>query len=109
MHLALRQVLGVDHASIAAMLVEKWRFAPALVEALGNQYGDDPKDTGIVACVYAANQISKKMSWGFAGNPFVAELPACVAQRLGGNLDEVMLSLGDLGPMFEEAKRFASV
>lgn len=109
LHLALRQVLGVDHASIAAMLVEKWRFAPALVEAVGNQYGDDPKDTGIVACVYAANQISKKMSWGFAGNPFVAELPACVAQRLGGNLEEVMLSLGDLGPMFEEAKRFASV
>ena len=30
-----------------------------------------------------------------------------VQARLGGNLDEVITSLGDLAPLFEEAKLFA--
>ena len=31
LHLALREVLGVDHATVGAMLVEKWRFAPGQI------------------------------------------------------------------------------
>jgi len=27
--------------------------------------------------------------------------------RLGGNLDQVITSLGDLAPMYEEAKKFS--
>ena len=30
-------------------------------------------------------------------------------KRLGGTLDEVIVSLGDLAPMFEEAKIFAKL
>jgi putative nucleotidyltransferase with HDIG domain len=109
LHLALRAQLGTDHAAAGAMLVEKWRFPAALVETIQNQFGDDVKDTGMVACVFAANQISKKLHLGFAGNPFVSELPPPIAERLGGSLDAVIESLGDLSPLLEESKLFTTM
>jgi putative nucleotidyltransferase with HDIG domain len=108
LHLALRERLGTDHAVAGAMLLEKWHFSPALVETTQNQYGDDVKDTGMIACVFAANQICKKMRFGFAGNPYISELPTHVARRMGGPLDAVIESLGDLGPLLDEARVFAS-
>lgn len=108
LHLALREVIGTDHAVVGAMLVEKWRFAAPLVETIRHQFVDDLRDTGLIACVFAANQISKKLKFGAAGNPLFDELPAPIAQRLGGTLDEVIASLGDLDRMFEKAKVFAS-
>lgn len=108
LHLALREVIGVDHAVVGAMLVEKWRFSPSLVETIRYQYGVALKDTGMIACVFAANQISKKLKFGFGGNPCIDELPPTIAKRLGRSLDEVILSLGDLTLTLEEAKMFAN-
>ena len=107
LHDTLEAVAGVNHAVVGAMLVEKWRFAPLLVQTIRHQHGPDVPDTDMIACVFAANQISKKLEFGFAGNPLVEELPDALAKRLGGTLDEVIASLGDLAPVFEEAKAFA--
>ncbi len=104
----LREVIGTDHAVVGGMLLEKWRFAAPLIETIRHQHGDQLRDTPMIACVFAANQISKKLGYGAAGNPCIEELPPFVAQRLGGTLDEVIASLGDLGPMYEEAKIFAN-
>jgi putative nucleotidyltransferase with HDIG domain len=104
----LREVIGTDHAVVGGMLVEKWRFPAPLVETIRHQYGDDLRDTELIACVFTANQISKKLAFGAAGNPHVEDLPPFIAQRVGGNLDEVIASLGDLDKMFAEAKLFAS-
>ncbi len=109
LHLALREIIGVDHAVVGAMLVEKWRFPADLVETIGCQYGPEVKDTPMIACVFAANQISKKLEFGFGGNPWVEELPAPLAKRLGGTLDEIIASLGDLAPMVEEARIFSRI
>ena len=109
LHLALRELIGADHAVVGAMLVEKWRFPQELVETIRCQYGPEVKDTPMIACVFAANQISKKLEFGFAGNLFVEELPPAIAQRLGGTLDELIASLGDLAPLLEEAKIFSKV
>jgi putative nucleotidyltransferase with HDIG domain len=109
LHQALRGVIGVDHTVVGAMLVEKWRFAPALVETIRNQHGDNPIDTDMVACVFAANQISKKLSFGDGGNPHVEPLTPAMARRLGGGLDPLMEKLGDLTQVFEEARIFAKL
>lgn len=109
LHLALREVMEVDHAVVGAMLVEKWRFAPNLVETIRHQYGPELTDSAMVACVFAANQISKKLNFGFAGNHLAEEFPASVAKRLGGTLDEVIVRLGDLGPLFKEAQVFSKI
>lgn len=107
LHLTLQQNIGVDHAVVGAMLAEKWRFAPHLIESIRHQQGGELKDTGLIASVFAANQISKKLQYGFGGNALVEELPASVAQRLGGNLDQVIAGLGDIDALFEEAQVFA--
>jgi putative nucleotidyltransferase with HDIG domain len=109
LHLALRATLGVDHAVVGAMLVEKWRFAPHLVETIRYQYGPELADSDMIACIFGANQISKKLNFGFAGNLLVEEFPAAVGKRLGGVLEEVIVSLGDLNPLFEEAKIFSKI
>lgn len=109
LHLALRDSLGVDHAVVGAMLVEKWRFAPQLVETIRHQYGPELADSDMIACVFAANQISKKLHFGFAGNTLVEEFPASVVRRLGGDLDTVLASLGDLTALYEEAQVFSKI
>ena len=109
LHSALQETIGVDHAVVGAMLVEKWRFAPHLIETIRHQYITDLKDTDMIACVFGANQISKKLQYGFAGNSCVSEFPTTVQKRLGGSIDEVIASMGDLAALFEEAKIFAKI
>jgi len=109
LHDALLEHVGADHAVVGAMLLEKWRFAPELVETTRYQLARDLRDTEMIACVFAANQISKKLRFGFGGNPFYDELPETVQRRLGATLDELISSLGDLNPIFEESKVFAKL
>ncbi len=106
---ALQKHIGADHFVVGAMLAEKWRFAPALIETIGHQSLTNLKDTDMVACVFGANQIAKKLQFGFGGNALFEEFPANVQKRLGGNLDEVIASMGDLNVLFEEAKLFAKL
>jgi len=107
LHQALQQTIGADHALVGAMLVEKWRFAPPLVETIRNQHGSELKDTDMIACVFAANQISKKLQFGFGGNACIEALPPAMARRLGGDLDAIIARLGDLSALFEEAQIFS--
>lgn len=109
LHLALRETIGVDHAVVGAMLVEKWRFPIELIETIRYQYGSEIKDSAMIACVFAANQISKKLALGFGGNACVEEFPATVVNRLGGSLDEAITRLGDLSPLLAEAELFLRI
>lgn len=109
LHAALQDEIGTDHAVVGAMLVEKWRFAPHLVETIRHQHLADLKDTDMIACVFGANQISKKLHFGFGGNACIDDFPPSIQKRLGGTLDEVIASMGDLNPLFEEAKVFAKL
>ncbi|MDD5479827.1 HDOD domain-containing protein [Rhodoferax sp.] len=109
LHEALRHTLGADHAIIGAMLVEKWRFAPDLIHTIAHQFDPPAQNSALFACVFTANQISKKLSFGFAGNPCVYPLSPPVAKMMGGTLDEVILSLNDVNAAFEEAKLFAQI
>lgn len=109
LHTALQATIGADHAIVGAMLAEKWRFAPTLVETIRHLSPHDIKDTDMIACVFGANQISKRLAFGFAGNYRVDELPAELQKRLGGTLDEVIASLGDPRAIFEEAQVFATL
>lgn len=79
------------------------------IETIRYQHTADFRDTDMIACVFAANQISKKLEFGFGGNSCIEEFPQSVQARLGGNLDQVIASVGDLNPLFEEAKVFAKL
>lgn len=99
----------MDHADVGAMLVEKWRFPDNLVETIRYQYGPEVMDTGTIACVFAANQISKQLRIGYAVNACVEEFSAVLARRLGGTLDQVRASLRDIHPMVKDLHFVASL
>jgi HD-like signal output (HDOD) protein len=109
LHVALQAQLGTDHTIAGAMLLEKWRFERALVQTIRNLQTPALHDTDMMACVFAANQISKKLRFGDAGNPVFDELPPTVAGRLGGTLDTVIGFLGDIQSIYEDAKVFANL
>ncbi len=109
LHLSLRRTIGTDHAVVGAMLAEKWRFAPDLVDTIALQYDPTNHCSANTACVFAANQISKQMAFGFAGNPYVHPLSETVASFLGATtLDGVIASLPDLGVLFTEVEVLAN-
>lgn len=109
LHTATQAIIGADHSVVGAMLAEKWRFAPHLIDTIRHQNTDNLKDTDMIACVFGANQICKKLDFGFAGNYCIDEFPLAVQRRLGGSLDAVIASMGDLHSIYEEAKIFARV
>jgi putative nucleotidyltransferase with HDIG domain len=109
LHAALQKSIGADHVVVGAMLVEQWRFAPSLIETIRHQHISNLKDTDMIACVFGANQISKKLKFGFGGNPWIDEFPDTIQKRLGGTMDEVIASMGDLTSLFEEAQVFAKL
>jgi len=109
LHLALYKHIGADHFVVGTMLVQKWRFAPDLIDTIGHLSLESLHDTPMIACVFGANQISKKLKFGYGGNPCIDEFPTSVQRRLGGTLDEVIASMGDLTPIYEEAKLFAKL
>ncbi len=107
LHAALNDLIGADHSVVGAMLVEKWRFPADLVETIRHQYTPALMDTPMIACVFTANQVSKKLAFGFGGNACVDELPPSIVNRLGGTLDEIIASLGDLTSVLEDAILFS--
>jgi HD-like signal output (HDOD) protein len=109
LHLTLAEVIGVDHAAIGAMLAEKWRFAPDLVETIRFQHEPQRSDTGMMASVVAANQISKALGFDFGGSNVAEELCDSVALRLGGSLDVVKASLGKFDTLLQEARLFSKI
>ncbi len=107
LHRVLHHAIGADHTVVGSMLAEKWQFSPPLVAAIRHHHSPLLNDSNLMACVFAANEISKKMEFGFSGNPCVEELPPILAARLGGSLDEVTASLGDLALLYDEAKLYS--
>ncbi len=104
LHMTVQQVLGVDHTTIGAMLVRKWRFADELVETIEYQHQPEKSDTAMMACVCAANQVSKILGLDFGGYPGAQELAPTVSARLGGTLEYVGEQLGDLSALVDQAQ-----
>lgn len=109
LHEALRKTVGADHAVVGAMLITKWRFAPELIDTIASQYETDQNDSASFACVFTANQISKKLEFGFGGNPCIYQLPVQISEKMGGTLDDIIASSGDLNAAFEDAKLFTKI
>jgi putative nucleotidyltransferase with HDIG domain len=105
----LQEIIGADHAIVGALLAEKWRFAPSLVETIRSQFDAILPDTSMVACVFAANQISKKLKLGFGGNVYIESFPQVVAKRLGGDMDCTIASLGDVQALQASTLVFATM
>jgi putative nucleotidyltransferase with HDIG domain len=100
------RVIGVDHSIVGAMLAERWQFDKTLVDCIRDHHSVADGGSGMWACVHAANQISKTLGFGDSGDPCIEALPADVCDYLGGDIEAIMASLGDLSSILEEARLF---
>jgi len=109
LHVAENRVIGADHTVVGSMLAEKWQFPQPLVDCIRNHHSDEGENSGMWASVYTANQISKKMAFGDSGNPCIEPLPPAVCSYFGGDIDEIITSLGDMSKIAEEAALYAQL
>jgi putative nucleotidyltransferase with HDIG domain len=109
LYAAEQQVIGIDHTVVGAMLTERWQFPGMLTETIRLHHSDSAPSSMLHGCLFAANQISKKLGMGDAGNPVVEELPAGIAARFGGGLDTIIAGLDDLSKVEDEARIFAQI
>lgn len=103
LYLAEREIIGVDHAVVGALLAEKWQFPKSLADSIRFHHDGEGGDSAMSACVFAANRIGKKLAAGSDGSP-IEELPPAVAARCGGGLDQLTASLGDVSKIVAEAQ-----
>jgi len=109
LHVAEQQVIGVDHSVVGSMLAEKWQFPQALIDCIRNHHSEDSGEGGMWSSVYTANQISKKLAFGNSGNPSIEPLPPAVRNYFGGDIDDIITTLGDLTKIADEAQVFSQM
>ncbi|MGR9106470.1 MAG: HDOD domain-containing protein [Gammaproteobacteria bacterium] len=106
---AERQMIGVDHSLIGAMLGEKWNFPQSLVQCIGEHHETEKPGNEMRDAVIAANQISKALGWGQSVSGADAELPAMVADRFGMDLNNLVKYLGDFSVHLNHATTRAGI
>ncbi len=108
LHMAEREVIGVDHAEIGARLAERWQFPPHLVEVIRLHHSDEGEGA-MMDCLRVANQISRMRELGDGGNPWRGDEVCAAPQRFGDDLEKIAASVGDLQKIHDDAMSFANV
>jgi putative nucleotidyltransferase with HDIG domain len=105
-----RDVIGVDHAEAGALLAEKWQLPGELREAIASHHSLGlGGELMLFDCLFAADQICKKLSFGSAGNFRVEPLSAGVCNRFGMSMDEMIEDMPTLGEEVENARIFVKL
>ncbi|MBF0293963.1 MAG: HDOD domain-containing protein [Magnetococcales bacterium] len=93
---AEREIFGVDHAQVGAMLGDKWCLPVELVVSMEKHHDWNPNLSLLQDCVYAANLMAKRLRVGNSGNDTPEHLPRELEQRFGAKIEELVGTLGDL-------------
>ena len=100
------EFIGMNHAQAGSLLAKRWELDEALINAIDHHHDINNGNNILKDCVFAANQISKKMQFGYAGDPVIEEFPDSIINRFGLSLDELINALSDLSVVKTEALSF---
>ena len=101
------QVIGATHADIGAMLADKWNLPADLRDAIAGHHAvQNGGSSQLVDCVFAANQISKKLAFGSAGDFEVEPFPKSVQDRFSLGIEGLIEKLPTLDEEVEHARVF---
>ncbi|HUX91036.1 MAG TPA: HDOD domain-containing protein [Gallionellaceae bacterium] len=109
LYVAERKIIGVDHSVMGAMLVEGWQFPKKISDAIRHHHDAALQISTLQNCLFVADQLSKHKSLNNSDYSLMAELPPAIAKRFGGNLDEIIVKLGDLSNVVAEAQAFVQI
>ncbi|WP_285907289.1 HDOD domain-containing protein [Pseudodesulfovibrio pelocollis] len=107
MYRAEEAVLGTTHAEVGAMLAARWNLPVDLTDSIARHHAPDRGTSSqLVDCVFAADQIVKRLAFGSAGDCVVEPLPKSVRARFGLDLDGLIAAMPTLADEVEEARVF---
>lgn len=109
LYVAEQEVIGADHAYVGALLAKKWQFAEPLVLCIRDHHHEDAEPSAMLDCLRMADMICRKLAFGDAGNPWREEALARMPVRFGTDIDAVVVSLGNLDKIVEDAQSFAQI
>lgn len=112
-HLSLHQTelefIGLNHSQAGKILAEKWELPDYMCDAIAHHHDLDSSQNVLRDCVFAANQVSKQMQFGDAGNPLVEAFPEFIVTRFGLTLPAMCDTLEDLESVKTEAQSFINL
>lgn len=109
LHIAERLIIGVDHSVVGAMLIEGWQLPKNIGDAIRHHHDETITNSTLHSSLFVADQLSKHKSLNNGSDSVMKELPPAMAERFGGNLDEIIVKLGDLSNIVAEAQAFAQI
>jgi putative nucleotidyltransferase with HDIG domain len=105
LHIVERELMGVDHADVGAMLAQHWKFSADLIDCI-RSHQSTPDANGLTACVAMANQLARRAGVGNARNTY-REDETPVTQHWGVDFAAIDAALGPLEGIFSSARAFA--
>jgi len=105
LHQTETEFMGINHTQVGKILAEKWELDPILIDAIEHHHDNNSKNL-LTNCVATANQISKKLQFGFSGNPVIDQSVDEILPKFNLSLDDLITSLGDLSAIKSEALSF---
>ncbi|MGR9012263.1 MAG: HDOD domain-containing protein [Gammaproteobacteria bacterium] len=109
LHQTELEFIGLSHTQAGKMLAEKWELSDTLIDAIAHHHDLDSSQNVLRDCVFAANQVSKQMQFGDAGNPLIDEFPEAINTRFNLSLPAMCEALGDLESVKTEAQSFINL
>lgn len=99
------EVIGINHASVGAMLAKRWNFSNELIDCVRDHHKFPVAENLMAECLYIADHISKGVSASKSPKRKDPH-PEWKAKRLGFTVERAEALLGDLSRFVEEAKIF---
>lgn len=107
LHVAEQQIIGTDHSEIGWMLMKKWNFPELITDTIRRHHSDIAPGNMMLSCLFVADQISKQLALEPGGKNTVEALPSALCEVFGGQLHDIIASLGDLARLESEALVYA--
>lgn len=81
---AEKEVIGIDHAELGAMIVERWNFSPEMVKIIRNHHDPDKADGDMgVSIVYLADSVCMMIGVGVGSDGLSYRYHNEVMEKLG--------------------------
>jgi putative nucleotidyltransferase with HDIG domain len=108
LYLAEREIIGVDHGYVGAILVANWKFPEPLVECIRDHHIDNASRTAMLDCLRVADQICRGIGLKDELMVWDDQVPEA-SQRFGKKMGPVVARLGSLQKIVDEARVFCAL
>lgn len=107
---AEKEFLGMDHAELGGVILEKWEFGQPLIDAVKEHHNSKALEMEpLTALIALSNSLVISMGIGVGADGMAAELHGAGLKRFGISLEMLQLCMADLLVEMERAQELLSI